>query len=75
MPHIVIKCYKGRSKEQLKKTADKIAACAAEELNVNLSSVSVSIEEVDKENWPDIYHKEIYGNRDNLYVEPQYTVD
>lgn len=28
MPHITVKCYKGRSKEQLQKIADKIAICS-----------------------------------------------
>ena len=35
MPHVVIKCYKGRSKEQLQRAADKIAKCVAEELEVS----------------------------------------
>ena len=75
MPHITIKCYKGRSKEQLQKIADKIASCAAEEFELRKGAVSVSSEEVDKEQWSDIYHNEIYGNPDTLLVAPDYTVD
>ena len=74
MPHIVIKCYKGRSKEQLQDVASKVALTVAETLQMNLGSVSVSVEEVDKETWPDIYKNEIYGKPENLYVEPQYKM-
>ena len=75
MPHITIKCYKGRSKEQLQMIADKIASCAAEEFELSKDVVSVSIEEIDKDKWAEIYHSEIYGNTDTLFVEPKYTVD
>lgn len=75
MPHVVIKCYRGRSKEQLQRTADKVAECIAEELVVSQNVVSVSIEEIDREKWDEVYRKDIYGNRENLYVEPGYTID
>lgn len=75
MPHIIIKCYKGRSKEQLQMIADKIAACAAKEFELSKDVVSVSIEEIDKDKWSEIYHNDIYGNTDTLFVEPKYTVD
>lgn len=75
MPHITIKCYKGRSKEQLQMIADKIASCAAEEFELSKDVISVSIEEIDKDKWAEIYHNEIYGNTDTLFVEPKYTVD
>lgn len=75
MPHVVIKCYKGRSKEQLQRAADKIAECVAEELEVSKHVVSVSIEEIDREKWDEIYRKDIYENKEILYVEPGYTID
>lgn len=75
MPHIVVKCYKGRSKEQLQRVAERVAQCAAEELEVRKEVVSVSIEEVDKDKWVDIYNNDIYGNKETLYIEPGYTMD
>lgn len=75
MPHITVKCYKGRSKEQLQIIADKIATCAAEEFELNREVISVSIEEVEKDKWPEIYHNEIYGNEETLFVAPKYSVD
>lgn len=49
MPHIIVKCYKGRSKEQLQRVAERVAQCVAEELEVRKEVVSVSIKEVDKD--------------------------
>ena len=37
--------------------------------------VSVSIEEIDREKWDEVYRKDIYGNKEILYVEPGYTID
>ncbi|MBQ1903630.1 MAG: tautomerase family protein, partial [Ruminococcus sp.] len=42
MPHIEIKCYPGRSEEQKKLCAEKVAQAAAEALGCKLSSVSVA---------------------------------
>ena len=51
MPHITVKCYKGRSKEQLQKIAEKIAISTADAFEMSKDNVSVSIEEIEKENW------------------------
>lgn len=74
MPHVVIKCYKGREKEQLQKIAEHVATSTAEAFGMPIGNVSVAIEEVDKEDWKDIYHNEIYGKQDMLYVEPDYKM-
>lgn len=75
MPHVTVKCYKGRTKEHLQRVADKIANCVAEELEVSPDVVSVSIEEIEKDKWSEVYNNDIYGNKDILYVEPKYTMD
>lgn len=75
MPHITLKCYKGRTHDELQSAADIIAAAAAEALNVKLSSVSIKIEEIDKENWSKVYKEDIYGEPEKLYVKPGYTMD
>jgi len=74
MPHIVIKCYKGREREQLKSIAEKVAASAAEAFEMPQGNVSVSIEEVEKESWKDVYNNEIYGDPEKLFIEPKYKV-
>ena len=75
MPHIVVKCYKGRSKEQLQSIAEKIAQTTAEAFGMSEDKVSVSVEEVDKEEWKSIYKNEILGNLDTLYVKPKYEIE
>lgn len=74
MPHVVIKCFPGRSEEVKKACADKIAEDIAETLGVNLTSVSVAVHEVAKEDWPNVYHDEIMTDK-TLYKEPGYTCD
>ncbi|SEV85326.1 4-oxalocrotonate tautomerase [Ruminococcaceae bacterium KH2T8] len=75
MPHVVIKCFPGRSEEVKQACADKVAADVAEALGVNLSSVSVAIKEVPKEEWKCVFDNEIMASKDELYKEPGYTCD
>lgn len=74
MPHVVIKCYKGRSREQLKQIAEEVARNTAKAFDLKESSVSVAIEEVEKEQWSDVYHNEIYADSEKLFVEPGYKM-
>ncbi len=74
MPHITVKCYKGRSPEQLAEIARKIEAAATEAFGAKPGSVSVSIVPVDKEEWKQVYDNEIYGDTEHLLVEPQYKM-
>lgn len=46
MPHIEIQCFSGRTEEQKKQCAEKIAAVVAETLGCKTSSVSVAIKDV-----------------------------
>lgn len=73
MPHIEIKCYPGRTEEVKQKCADKIAADAAEILGCDISSVSVAIKEIAKEDWKEkVYDGQIMANKEDLYVKPGY---
>ena len=74
MPHIVVKCYKGRSQEELAEIAKKLEAAATSTFGTKPGSVSVSIVPVDKEDWKQIYDNEIYGDTDHLLVEPKYKM-
>lgn len=51
MPHVDIKCFAGRSDEQKKKCADRIAEVIAETLGCKISSVSVAIKDIPQEDW------------------------
>lgn len=76
MPHIEIKCFPGRSDEQKTLCAEKVAQAAAEALGCDLSSVSVAIKEVEKENWKkDVWDKQIVPDEKYLYKKPEYKCD
>ena len=73
MPHVNIKLYPGRSEEVKKELADKIAKVVSEVAGTSLGSISVAIEEIQKENWmKDVYEKDIIEKRELLYKEPEY---
>ncbi|MCI6191009.1 MAG: tautomerase family protein [Clostridium sp.] len=73
MPHFNIKLYPGRSEEVKKELADKIAKVVSEVAGTSLGSISVAIEEIEKENWmKDVYEKDIIEKRELLYKEPEY---
>jgi 4-oxalocrotonate tautomerase len=75
MPHIEIKCYPGRSDEQKRLCAEKVAQAAAEALGLSTSTVSVAIKEIEKENWKkDVWDKQIVPDEKYLYKKPEYKM-
>ncbi|MBO4637077.1 MAG: tautomerase family protein [Clostridiales bacterium] len=76
MPHVTIKCYKGRPEDVLRKCADKVASDVAELLGCDLSSVSVAVKEYEKEDWkPQVWDTEIAPEMETLYKKPGYSCD
>ena len=51
MPHIDVKMFPGRSEEIKKNLAEKLRETAARELGVDEAVLSVSVGDVEKENW------------------------
>ena len=52
MPHVDIKCYPGRTEEQKKLCAKKVANVISEIMGCDVSHVSIAINEVEKEDCP-----------------------
>jgi phenylpyruvate tautomerase PptA (4-oxalocrotonate tautomerase family) len=75
MPHFIVNCYKGRSPEFKKDTAEKIKKLAVECFGCGPERVSVAFKEHDKENWKSVYEGEIMANEDCLVIKPGYTMD
>ncbi len=74
MPHISIKLYPGRTEEQKKQLADKIAENVVAIAKCDEKEVSVAFEEVDQKDWAEkIYKPEILNNEENLYKKPGYN--
>lgn len=74
MPHIIVKLHPGRSEEQKTELAEaiamdvmSIAACAEK-------AVSVAIEEIKPEDWPQkVYKPDILDQQEKLYKKPGYN--
>jgi len=71
MPHIVIKMLKGRTQEQKKTAAEKLAAALTEAIGCNPTHVSVSVEDFTPEEWQEQYRIEVAENQ-NLVLTPDY---
>lgn len=76
MPHVKIKCFSGRTQEQKRRCAQKIAEDISEILVCDMESVSVAIEDVDKEAWKEeVWDKDMVIDKDILLKKPRYTYD
>jgi len=71
MPHITIKMLKGRTEEQKKAAAEKLAEALTEVIGCNPTHVSVSVEDFTPEEWQEQYRIEVTENQ-NLVLKPDY---
>lgn len=75
MPHVVVKLWPGRSEEVKQQIADRISKDISEIINKSEDSVSVAIEEINRDDWAEkVYNVEIKPNLDKLYKKPGYTM-
>ena len=74
MPHIIVKLYHGRSEDQKRLLAIEIAKDVVTIAICDEKSVSVSFEEIAKEDWAQkVYRPDILNKKENLYKEPGYN--
>ena len=71
MPQITIKMLKGRTEEQKKTAAEKLAAALTEAIGCNPTHISVSVEDFTPEEWQEQYRIEVAENQ-NLVLTPDY---
>lgn len=75
MPHVIVKLWPGKSEEQKSRLADRITKEVMAVLNFGEESVSVSIEEVESQDWAEkVYKPDIVNNSEKLYKKPGYTM-
>jgi 4-oxalocrotonate tautomerase len=73
MPHVPIKLQSGRSEQQKIKLADEVTKAVMTGAKCAETSVSVSIEEVEPEDWVEkVYKPDIIGRWDQVYKKPGY---
>lgn len=68
MPHVVVKMYKGRTPEQKKRLAEGIRETLKKTIGAGESHISVSVEDYDPSEWPQVEAAEIDGRPENLYM-------
>ena len=76
MPHVEIQCFAGRTEEQKRLCAERIADVIAETLGCAVSSVSVAIRDVAEEEWKTkVWDRCIAADRAFLYKSPGYSYE
>ncbi len=74
MPHVIVKMYSGRSEEQKKTMTEAIAREVVSTTGCSEAVVSVAIEEVAPEDWPEaVYKPDILNHPERLYIKPGYN--
>ena len=74
MPHIIVKFYPGRSEDKKRQLPIEIVKDVVNMTNCDEKSVSVSFEEITKEDWTEkVYKPDILCRKENLYKEPGYN--
>lgn len=71
MPHISIKMLKGRTDEQKKLAADKLADALCKAIGCTPDHISVAVEDYTAQEWQDVFLKEITEN-DSIVKKPNY---
>lgn len=73
MPHVIVKMYAGRSKQQKTRLAEAITDAVTRTLGYGAESVSVAIEDVAPADWTaNVYKPDILGKPATIYKQPGY---
>lgn len=75
MPHVIVKLWPGKSEQQKARLAEAIAKDVMDVLGYGEESVSVSIEEVEPQDWAEkVYKPDILNKPKQLYKKPGYDL-
>ena len=75
MPHVIVKLWPGKSKQQKRRLAKAITKDIATVLNYGDKSVSVALEEITPAEWAEkVYRPDIVEKAATLYKKPGYTM-
>ena len=74
MPHVIVKMHPGRTAEQKNELAAAISEAVVKIAKCEEKSVSVAIEEIPAEEWPEkVYRPDIMEKRGTLVKAPGYN--
>lgn len=75
MPHVIVKLWPGKTRQQKIKLAEAITESVTGILGYGTDSVSVAFEEISASDWADrVYGPDIAGKPDQLFKKPGYTL-
>ena len=74
MPHVILKLYPGRSEQVKEQLVGEIVRAVAELAKCEDKSISVAIEEIEPDDWPEkVYKPDILDKAYTLYKKPGYN--
>jgi 4-oxalocrotonate tautomerase len=75
MPHVIVKLWPGNSEQQKARLAEAITKDVMDVLGFGEESVSVSMEEVQPQDWAEnVYKADIVNKPKQLYKKPGYDL-
>lgn len=75
MPHVIVKLWPGKSEQQKRELAERIAEEVMSVLGYGEESVSVALQEVAARDWAEhVYRRDIVEKADTIYKEPGYRM-
>lgn len=75
MPHVVVQMYPGRDEDTKMELAKAVAETISNKLNMRKEAISVSIQEVEKDNWKtEVYDKVTKDENKEVYIKPGYDM-
>jgi 4-oxalocrotonate tautomerase len=73
MPHVIVKMLSGRSDQQKARLAEQVTKAVMTCANCAEKSVSVSIEDIEPDDWTEkVYKPDILNGRGKLFKKPGY---
>lgn len=73
MPHVIVKMAAGRSEQDKKRLAERVALAVMNTLGTSQEAISVAIEDVLPDDWnAQVYDPDIAGRQDTIYKQPGY---
>lgn len=75
MPLVIVKLWPGKTEQQKKELAERIAKDVMDVLDYGEESVSVALEEISSRDWAEmVYKPDIVNQSEKLYKKPGYTM-
>ena len=73
MPHVIVKLYSGKSKQQKAAPAEAVTKAVVESLGYGRDFVSVGVEDVDPKDWTSrVYRPDIVDKPETIFKKPGY---